>query len=305
MSLMDKEIEIEQAWWQIEDKLKPEPLRKVKQFMDLVTNKRILKIDLKDEKILNLRIWGKNPKKELSFIEDRLIYLNLGDLNQWPDEIKNEGKRKHIGLKIAYDQFIPGFKFERYKFWKGYIGSFIINEPIKPKFSITVPKGMVIPNKGNNIKLYFYQISKKQVDKWELSFEPPAITSIDGKESYHYIITKKDYQKIINTPEECKMRFSIVYGVDNNKLYLGIPVFALALIFISFFEIHRLFTEYQVSHESFNPTFFIVVLSYLAIILSLYRAEYEIPASRFVALSALITLISILTGPLLYIDKLI
>lgn len=297
-------MEIEQTWWQLEDRLKPEPLRNVKQFMDIYTKNRVLKIDLKEEKTLNLRIWGRNPKKELTFIEDGLIYVNLGDLNEWPDEIKNDGKRKHVGLKIKYDQFIPGFRFERFKFWKGYTGSFIINEPIKPKFSITVPKGMVISNKGNDIKLYFYQIGEKQVDRWKLAFELPAINSTKGKESYHYIITEKDYQKIIGTPDDCKMRFRVVYNVDNSKLFLGIPIFALVLIFLSFFEIHRVFTEYQIVHGSaLNPTFLIVVLSFLATVFSLYREKYEIPASKFVAISVLITLISIIIGPLLYIDK--
>lgn len=303
---MNEEIEIEQTWWELEDKLKPEPLRNVKQFMDIYTTNRILRIDLREEKTLNLRIWGRYPKKELAFIEDGLIFANLGDLDEWPDEIRNEGKRKHVGIKIEYNQFIPRFKFEKFKFWKGYTGSFVINEPIKPKFSITIPKGMVIPNKGNEIILYFYQISETQVDRWELGFESPAITSAKGKETYHYIITEKDYKKILDTPENCKMRFKVVYKVNNAKLFLGIPTFATVLIFLSIFEIHRVFTEHQIGHETaLNPTFLIVVLSFLAIVFSLYREKYEIPASRFVALSALITVVSIITGPLLYIDNLI
>jgi len=303
---MNEKIEIEQTWWEIEDILKPEPLRNIKQFMDIYTVDNILKMNLREEKTLNLKIWGRYPKKELAFIEDNLIFVNLGNLNEWPDEIKNEGKRKQVGLKIEYDQFVPGFKFERYKFWKGYTGSFIINEPIKPKFSIIIPKGMVIPNKGMDIKLHFYQINKNQVDRWELEFEPPAITSTQGKKSYHYIITGKDYKKIIDTPNDCKMRFKVIYKVDNEKLFLGIPVFATILIFLSLFEIHRVFTEHQLGHDTaLNPTFLIVVLSFIAIVFSLYRENYEIPASTFVAISIIITIISIVTGPLLYIDHLI
>lgn len=165
---------------------------------------------------------------------------------------------------------------------------------------------MVIPNNGMDIKLYFYQISKNQVDRWELEFEPPAITSNKGKESYHYIITGKDYKKIVDTPDDCKMRFKVVYNVNNEKLFLGIPVFATILIFLSFFEIHRVFTEHQIGHDAaLNPTFLIVVLSFIAIVFSLYRENYEIPASRFIAISIIITIISIVTGPLLYIDHII
>lgn len=100
---MKEKIEIEQTWWELEDKLKPKPLRNIKQFMDIYTTDNILKIDLREEKTLNLKIWGRYPKKELAFIEDGPIFVNLGDLNEWPDEIKNESKRKQVGLKIGYD----------------------------------------------------------------------------------------------------------------------------------------------------------------------------------------------------------
>ena len=167
---MLKKIGLQQIWHHFEDKLNPSRSQMIRQVMDFYTNEEFVKIDLVDTSkaistqntdIFGLQIKSRNPVRELPFIhEENSIYVNIGKF-KWPKErfvINNYKRRKHVKLEIKFFEANPDIE----KHLRGYIANFGISLPIRPEFSITVPRGMKM--KENWIPIFLLNIFKREVN---------------------------------------------------------------------------------------------------------------------------------------------
>jgi len=200
--------EIEQSWWHVEDQLKPSKCRLFRQVMDFYAKTNFLEYDLplSDGDILGLWVISRNKPGELAFIVDgHKLYVNLGDINSWPDEMIISGSkttlRKHVKIEIKYmEQYTKsgtGFEFNKWRFWKGYRGYLVIELPIRPEFMITVPLGMEIEHRSKKLKLTLFRIhedygadANEGFKEISLKVEDPIVNKRDGKKVYTYVISK-------------------------------------------------------------------------------------------------------------------
>ncbi|WJI10467.1 hypothetical protein FGU46_10385 [Methanobacterium sp. CWC-01] len=307
-------MKIEQVWHHIEDQLKPSNCQIVRQVMDIYTDKYYLGIDfytnIDEDKqehernegdIFGLQVKGRNLNRYLAFInQEEKLYVNLGNLDDWPTQIPINGPfnlQKHVRLEIKYGESNPNFKFK----FNGYIGYFKINWPIRPEFSITVPLGMRMSDKGKNFHLDFYRIYSSNLrEKWEkLRIEDPDIVRKNGKNVYTFAINEEDYREIIlETPNTVEMLFKGSYHVSHDKKYWGLPAFGLVLVIFSLVELYKSIFEFKIDLitglyvQSFTTPdlgILIALFSFSFLIISLHKENYEIPFVNFVNFSILFT----------------
>jgi len=298
---LSKKLHIEQTWHHIEDQLRPSPSRIVRQVMDIYTYDKYLEIDFEGEEFYGLQINGRNPRQELAFIhQNDKLFVNLGDLSKWPDEMDIEGNsknRKHIKLEIEYRES-PEIDLHEYN---GYTGFFTINWPIRPEFIITLPLGMNIKDKGHSIKLSMIIDCGEAEILEDVALIGPDLTKRDDRHVYSYVINDDDYQKILNTPDSCDIIISCEYDVENDIKFWALPFFAIILITLSLAEIVKFLTAEKMDIPDLG--FLIALFSFSFLILALHKENYEIPLEKLVDSSIILTIILIGLVLLVYLNS--
>lgn len=314
---MLKKIGLQQIWHHIEDKLNPSRSQMIRQVMDIYTNEEIVKIDLVDTSkaitskqtdIFGLQIKGRNPERELAFIHEKnSIYVNIGNI-KWPFEkigIDNTNPRKHVKLEIKFFEADPDIE----KHIRGYTANFGISLPIRPEFSITVPRGMKMEKSWIPSFLQCKILGEKKIRgllKLELNIKlkcksnenkytflpkimkikivEPVSTRFDGKNVYTYRIEDKSYKRIYNIPETCELFetvFNGSYHVSYSMIFWGLPAFGVILIIYSIAQ----FILFLDGQKTPDLPFLIALFSFSFIILELNKQNYEYPLQKLIYIS--------------------
>lgn len=145
-----------QSWWHFEDKVNPSDGRIVRQVSDFYTNEQFISFSIPSY-FVKCKVKSRYKGNELEFIQNGSKFIiNLGNLQEWPicDEYVY---LRHIKIEIEYVDIRPDFDRLEYGYWilkTGYDSTIGIDNITMPEFSLTVPLGMKIVNKGlDNVKL--------------------------------------------------------------------------------------------------------------------------------------------------------
>lgn len=283
-------VKIKQAWWHIEDNIKPVPGKTFRQVMDLYTDKKFVLIKL-NPPFIKLKIRRKDSNQEIPFITDEEgIKLNLSK-SSWPNSGYHDNFEKHIKLEIEYTDvsFKPELTFPF-----GYKNSFSIDSFTQPEFSITVPRGMKLVSNGNNTKIRMKWTPKYKNKKQKNIIKPLKFHDIvyinqnDGKRTYNFLIDSKSYNKILDTPDKYKLSFGVQYHVINQLRFLLVPGIAVLLLCFAILEIKTAWIIINILHKTVLPsftlklTYVIILISFTTFYLNLLKDKYEIPFNNFV-----------------------
>lgn len=317
--------EIEQSWWHIEDQLKPSKCRIFRQVMDLYIENNYFEIDLPtgEGTILGLQILSRNKPMEIPFIvKDHKLYVNLGEIEQWPSEMDIHEERKnplkrHVKIEIQYmeEYSDPCVGIELSKnLTKAYTAYLSIDSPIRPEFRITLPHGLEIEDDGKKLELTLFVFENDFEDcidnqnngyqEITLEIKDPIINRVNGKKVYSYLISPDSHKIILNVSDGCEILLQATYHVRNEPNFWGITVFAGILIVFTIVEVLRVLTNVP---DIGTPelSMLIALFSFTAFVLTLNKENYEIPGSKFVIASIFFTIIGmfiILLKYLVYLD---
>lgn len=301
---------------------------------DYFNNNNSLDIPL-GEYFVGFKVRNKNSGHELSFIADYTnndtgadIKVNLGSSSDWP-KVKpnvNDSYFLHIKIQYEYIDFWPIFekrgtwplgtkipvegndkqfelKWPKSKkslfqllFLPGYNGQFDMLGDSQGEFSVTVPLGMHIKDKGNSVKIILFNGPiQRGTPQTLMGHRKPHITYYDNKLKYHYIINKKSYNYVLKTIKsnpESNIYFHIRYDVRNDRKFYSIPGFAFLL-----------FVVICVVDWNFSNLFYFVLLllSLSTLHLTLRKEKYQIPFHNAVFYS--IPLLALLLGVKLYYNQ--
>ena len=266
-------IEIQQTWWHIEDEISPSYGRKIRQVMDIYTDKSVINVPLSGTRFIGLKIIGRNINKELAFTEnDDEIRVNLGNLKEWPLAYDCPVPAWHVKLEINYTIQDPSFIPTRLN--AGYKTAFGISGQIQPEFYITVPLGMEIKNKGQSIRLFDYRSNNSEEHITEITPNNVYLNDNEGKKRYNVVISSDDYLKLKDDNNDYdEILFGVEYEVNSNYRFKILSFFAFLLLALSIFNVFI---------NSLLSLPYLILIPVLTIALTLYKDRYEIPWERAV-----------------------
>lgn len=299
-------IEIKQAWFHIEDFIKPSDGKQFRQVMDIYTDEDVLKVDF-NKNFVKLKVINRYNSNELGFIENSgYICIKLGDLSNWPSAgIPDNLKLRHIKLEIQYTDVKPEFDEKL----MGYESPFIIEGPTQPEFYVTVPRGMKLKKKGKDTTLLLSKLNKKDNTVMDIPLkfnENLFIGQKDGKRTYNFLISEKSYTDILSTPSKDILGFIIHYEVTHQSKFYFVPGFAALMFAIGILEFIKVwdvltYNDFQGS-PLINLTYIIIIISFTTYFLTLLKEGYEIPFSKAIAVSIpLVTLLLLFSPQLIWI----
>lgn len=327
---MAKKIEIKQVWHHIEDNLSPSKTQKIRQVMDLITDEPFIELDFKNyhskmdkeslkqlfnsiltnldpkdfhdlfkgvsDQIFGLQIIGRNKSQELAFIHDKeMLYINIGD--GWPKEMDFsgfKGIKNHIKLEIDYLESYPHFEHS----WKGYKSRFMIWWPIRPEFTITLPLGMYMSSKADNLTLFCYRVAMLPDGEithsiWEnIRLKEPDVTKNGERNVYTYVIKDEDFKNIY--PDDAEIPFIVFRGSYQTRhaaIHWGIFLFSFILFVFSIAEIQS--TLLVLNIELPDIPFLVILGSYSFFCFELMRLNYILPMRTVIWGSIIFSLSSI------------
>lgn len=324
-----EKLEVKQVWHHIEDNLRPSKTQMIRQVMDLVTSEPVIELDFrnyendeskllekliklaaskkpenahehfkgKSNQIFGLNIQGRNKNQELAFIHDEdELSINI-DGYDWPKEIGGD-KKQHIKLEIKYFESCPQFT----KIYTGYKSYFMIWWPIKPEFTITLPLGMRMADKKQNLSMFCYRIGKKDDELNhalfpEIKLKGPDVTKNEGRNVYTYVIKDKDYKNIY--PTDMEIPFIVFRGSYETKYsptFWGLFFFSIALFIFSIAEmISTLFLNNILLPDI---PFLVILGSFSFFSFELKRLNYIIPLSSVIWASIIfsVTMLVLITS---------
>lgn len=282
-------IEIVRDWVHIEDQIRPSFGRKIWLRVDIYTDDSILKIPLIkeiEENLLDLKIYGVNLGRELTFFEeDNYLIIDLGDLKNWTS-IKNSRGLTKVRLDLNFAVKDPNFELSKMDL--GYQSFFEIDGYKLDKSFIIVPPGLKIENDGE-IEI---QISKKcgeKKEEFKINSQADYVDKDNRRKKYAFKLKKEDRTLLKNG--DCEISFKIIYRVVNERIYYLIAIIGFALLLVSLFRLYSLIIG---SPElKFDIRFLAASVTFLGLYLSLIREGYELPFRKLVFISILLLLMEL------------
>jgi len=137
-----------------------------------------------------------------------------------------------------------------------------------------------------------------------LEISNPYIKHDSKGEIYNFIIRRESYDKIVKSPQKCRIKIEIGYTVKNKWYFLSFPILGFSLFFVLF--IYLLFTNFDKFSVTVPLSFLIVAISYTGLFSTLSVLEsYEIPYYRVVLIEIIaifILIVSIFVVSILFAD---
>jgi hypothetical protein len=282
-------VKIKQTWWHTEDIYSPNIGKKIRQVMDIYSDKDDFEFLLDNFYFLEIRIMGRNStRREIGFIEKNdVIVLNL-DINSFPsvqecddDEIfllhhakieieyiiiknvhiedyirSNLRSEAEIKCRNWYSRFLDFISRQYYKFIDKIIipkklSSLYIKGKIQPEVYITVPKGWKIS--GNS---FFKKLLHPTVDHEGEKFSLDC--SFDPTDSNPQTI--RVYSPFVNKIEG-KRKYSYLAVTDDLKPFYNDPAGRIPCFNIYY----QTEISIEIAAMAFIPYFFLILSSVLLV----------------------------------------
>lgn len=290
-----KKTIIIQKWFHLYDEFHEGNLnRKIKEVMDIFTNKEYICHDMSDINFSNFQVTNYINGNNLPYIHsNKRINISLGseswgkssyedcnDKKNFLDE--SNDKYFHAKISVSY-QIKPHFE-KKQKVSLGYKTYFASEYLPHPEFHINIQKGMKLNINLINLIFYF-----KNQAKEEYSFEfntKNKLLSIQkeiDKNKHILSIDSQIFNRINNKSEFTEM--ILFYEVVNQSKFLLIPFFMIFAWFLSIIEL---------TTPNFLGFPFVMLVTVLIIYLNLVRENYEIPYNKMVVFLFFFTFISLL-----------
>jgi len=297
-------IDVIQSWWHSEDIISPIPGRIIRQVTDFYTDENIIPFNISSF-FVELKVRSRFKGNELEFIqkndshkkENNLIFINLGNLQDWPSSCDDE-TLKHVRTEVEYIDIAP--VLEEVNFLKvlktSYSTSFIINEYIQPEFQLTVPLGMKLKLKNNtstnttnsnyNNDCNFVEMLMEEEINNESSFTQLSLEKgtfqmyFDKKHKYYFLIDEKSYGAILASMNDSKTNLKsiqVYYNIVFQNRYWLVSLFPILLIVSGLLNV---FSNPIENLSNFNLSGIIIFISFLTFFYSLIRDGYELPINK-------------------------